>query len=149
MLILFELILHSYLIKSCILLHFINDFIVYRHRMEAYYETDYLRFNTLYLFEKFQLTNLWDGYSFLWICYQHSLDDFNRIYTNITRQNIETFNHFFVKLFCRFLLKRKRATNHPIKNNPQRPNISNNSIISLTSYHLGWRIAGTATGCDQ
>jgi hypothetical protein len=117
MLIFFKLVLHSYLIKSRILLHFVDYLIVYRHRMEAYYQTNYLRFNTLYLFEKFQFTNIRDRYPFLRICNEHSLDDFDSIYADITWQNIETFNYLFVKLFRRFLLKRKRATNHPIKNN--------------------------------
>jgi hypothetical protein len=149
MLILFKLIFYSYFIKSCIFFHFINYLVVNRHRMKSYYQTYYFRFYSFYLFEKFQFTNFSYCYSLLRICHEHPLNNFNSINTDIAWQNIKSLNDFFVKFFRCFLFKRKRTTNHPIKNYSKRPNISYNSIIRLSCDHFRWSIAGTTTGSSQ
>lgn len=113
--------------------------------MKTYNQTNYFRLNCFYFFEKFKLSQFSYSNPLLRICYQHLLNNLNRIHTNITWQHIESLNYFLIQLLRCFLLKRQRSTHHSVKNDAQRPNITNYPIICLTRHHLRWSVTWTAT----
>lgn len=84
--------------------------------MKSNDQTDDLRFDRLYLFEKFQFAKLGDRYALLRICHQHFLDHFNRLDADITWKHIKPFNDFLVEFLGCLLFKGQRPTDHPVEN---------------------------------
>lgn len=148
-LVFFELVFNCRFTQCRIFFHFLYNFVVYRHCMKPNDKADYLWFYCLYFFEKRQFSQLRDRYSLFRVSDQHSLNDFNSLDTNITWKNIEALYDFFIKLFGSFFLERQRSTDHSIKDNAQRPKISNDSIVFFACYHFRWSIARTSTSSSE
>lgn len=117
--------------------------------MEAYNNAYNIWLRFFYLCEELQLSYLGEGYAFLRVGGKHLLNGLDSIDTDIARNHIETFNDLFVKLLGRSFLKRKRAAYHSVENDSQRPDVSNQAIVSLPSNHFRRSIARTSTSCTK
>ena len=73
------------------------------------------------------------------------MDGLDSVDADITRKDVEAFNDLPVKLLRCSFLERKRAAYHRIEDHSQRPDVSNEAVVSLASDHLRRRIARTAT----
>jgi len=145
--ILFNFIFNFIFVKILYFFHFLNDFIIDWHWMKPYNYPYYFGFDVLKIDKKFELSHFWDRDSFFWICYEHFSNNFSWLQTNIAWYNIKAFNHLFIKLFCCIFLKRKGSTYHTIKNDPKRPKITNETVITISWNHL-WRCITRASTCS-
>lgn len=117
--------------------------------METNDKPDYFRFNIPNFLEKLQLSYLRNRDPFRWICDQHLLYNLNRINTDITWKYVKPFNNFLIKFLSGLLLEGQSATNHAIEDNPQRPDISNDTIVRLPCHHFRRSVAWTPTSSGE